>query len=454
MSPLWQPPRLMDAFRPPFFLRPSARQVTAFALGAWLLAGNATLRAAEPQKLTLADARAAAVRTHPRIAAGDARARAARETLTQARANYFPTLTANFTATGSADQNNTRIGASGTLSTTQVYDHAAIGINASQLLTDFGRTEHQVEATRQKSVVEDMLARAVRRQIELQVSVAYFTVLQAQSVRDVARQTLATRELVLQQVSALAKHQSKSELDVSFIRVSVEEARLLLARALSELESGHTELSLLLGDREPRRYELAEEPLPADLTEDVTPLVSQALGERPRLIRLRAELAAATAQARADHALHYPTVSAIGGVGLIPVRDRRLHDNYAAGGLMVNLPLFGGGRDTARQRESEFKAQAAAENLRDEENNIIRDVRVAYLKAQHAHERLDLTAKLLLHARTAHELATAHYKLGASSITELSQAQFNLTSAQIAEATSKYGYLLQRAVLDFHRGAH
>ena len=442
----------MEAFRPPFPPCPLAREVTALALSLWLLAGAAGLRAAEPQKLTLAEARAAAVRTHPRIAAGAARARAAHEIITQARANYFPTLTANFTATGSADQNNTRIGATGTFSTTQVYDHAAIGINVSQLLTDFGRTENQVEATRQKSLVEDTFVRTLRRQVELQVAVAYFTVLQAQSVRDVAKQTVATREVVLQLVSALAKNQLKSELDVSFARVSVEEARLLLARAVSELESGHTELSILLGEREPRRYELAEEALPADLTGDVSPLVNQALGERPRLMRLRAELAAATAQARADRALHYPTVSAIGGVGLMPVRDRRLNDNYAAGGVVVSLPLFNGGRDTARQRESELKAQAAAENLRDEENNIIRDVRVAYLKAQHAHERLDLTAKLLLHARTAHDLATARYKLGASSITELSQAQLNLTAAEITEASAKYDYLLQRAVLDFHRG--
>lgn len=292
----------------------------------------------------------------------------------------------------------------------------------------------------------------MQRQVELQVSVAYFTVLQAQSVLNVATQTVATRAVVLQQVSALATNQLKSELDVSFARVSLEEARLLLARAESELASGFTELSILLGEREPRTYQLAEAPLPAALAADAAPFVTRALSERPRLTRLRAEAAAAAAQGRADRAVHYPTVSAIGGVGLLPVRDHRLAENYAAGGVIVNFPLFAGGRDTAHQRESELKTQAALETLRDEENNIIRDVRVAYLKASHAHERLALTAKLLSHARTSYDLATARYKLGASSITELSQAQLNLTTAEISEAAAKYDYLLQRTVLDFHAG--
>lgn len=39
-----------------------------------------------------------------------------------------------------------------------------------------------------------------------------------------------------------------------------------------------------------------------------------------------------------------------------------------------------------------------------------------------------------------------------SNVAELSQAQLNLTSAEIAEATAKYNYLLQRAVLDYQRG--
>ena len=404
------------------------------------------------ERLTLADARATALKAHPRLTAAEFRALAAKQAILQARAGWLPTIYGSAVAVGTGDSRNTRLAAVGPLSVSTVMERAGLGLNASQLLTDFGRTANQVETTRQKSRAEDAGVEFARSQLLLQLSTVYFLTLQSESVLSVARQTVATREISLQQVSVLASNQLKSELDVSFARVNVEEARLLRARAENDVESAFTVLAVLLGEREPRRYELADEPLPDTLPADAAPLVADALRLRPELTRLRAEAEAAASQARADRAVNYPTVSALGSVGLLPFRDSRLDHSYAAAGMVVNLPLYSGGRDTARQRESELKAQSAGEIVRDEENNIIRDVRLALLHAQHAQERLGLTAKLLTYARTAHDLATARYKLGASNITELSQAQLNLTSAEIAQATAKYDYLLQRAFLDYQRG--
>jgi outer membrane protein len=56
-------------------------------------------------------------------------------------------------------------------------------------------------------------------------------------------------------------------------------------------------------------------------------------------------------------------------------------------------------------------------------------------------------------ATQALDLAQTRYDLGLSSIVELSQAQLNKTSAEIASASAKYDYQLQRAVLDYQIGA-
>jgi outer membrane protein len=61
-------------------------------------------------------------------------------------------------------------------------------------------------------------------------------------------------------------------------------------------------------------------------------------------------------------------------------------------------------------------------------------------------------AKLLEHANQAFELTQARYNLGSSSIVDLSQAQLNKTTAEIAQANAKYQYHLQRAFLDFQIG--
>jgi len=99
-----------------------------------------------------------------------------------------------------------------------------------------------------------------------------------------------------------------------------------------------------------------------------------------------------------------------------------------------------------------LKAQAAAELLRTLEDNVIRDVRIAWLNVNNALAQFHTTEQLLQHATEAYELADARYQNGISSIVELSQAQLNLTSAQIANTDARYNVLIQEANLDYQIG--
>jgi outer membrane protein len=62
------------------------------------------------------------------------------------------------------------------------------------------------------------------------------------------------------------------------------------------------------------------------------------------------------------------------------------------------------------------------------------------------------TAQLLRHATEAFDLAQARYQVGSSSIIELSQAQLELTSAQIANTNARYDVLIQQANLNYQIG--
>ncbi len=116
------------------------------------------------------------------------------------------------------------------------------------------------------------------------------------------------------------------------------------------------------------------------------------------------------------------------------------------------MPIFNGHLFTARQTEAELRAQAQAQTLRSLENRIAHDITAAFLNSATAYQRLALTAELVQQATLALDLAQARYDLGLSSIVELSQAQLNLTAAQIASSSSKFDYDLQRAVLDYQMG--
>jgi outer membrane protein len=115
--------------------------------------------------------------------------------------------------------------------------------------------------------------------------------------------------------------------------------------------------------------------------------------------------------------------------------------------------LFAGGFYTARQHEAELKAQSDNELVRALEDNIVRDVHIAWLNVNNALEQFQTTQELVRNAAEAYDLAEARYKIGSSSIVELSQAQLSLTLAQIANTNARYNVLIQQANLDYQTGA-
>ena len=85
---------------------------------------------------------------------------------------------------------------------------------------------------------------------------------------------------------------------------------------------------------------------------------------------------------RAEHDLSYPTVSLLGVGGFIPFIHQLTTvptpPEYESAAVNVEIPIFNGGLFTARREAARFKAQAADQRVRDLEEGIARDVRVAW----------------------------------------------------------------------------
>jgi outer membrane protein len=409
-----------------------------------------SLHAQDPMKLTLADARRLTIENNPQFGAAKLTASAAHQVAPQYRSNLLPQLTG--VATGVGADSGSRL-AAGVLNNSIVYSRVAAGVSASQLLSDFGRTRSLMASSDLHAQSQDQTTEATRADILLATTRAYFAVLRAQAVLTVAVQTVSARQLVADQVSALAENKLKSTLDVSFANVNLADSRLLLSQARNDLSSAKAELAAAMGLPRQTDVTLADEPMPGAPPASVDPLIQDAISNRPELKSLRLEHSSAERFAKAEHALHYPTVTALGAAGVVPAGEPEVPGRYGAAGVNVSIPILNGGLFKARQSEAEFKAQAAAKNIDNLANSVMRDVRVAYLNAQTAYERVGLTDQLLQQAQLSLDLSQTRYNLGLSSIIELSQAQLNLTSAQIGSASARFDYAAQYAAVQYQIGA-
>ncbi|MGD0325224.1 MAG: TolC family protein [Terriglobia bacterium] len=415
------------------------------------LAATIPTLAAPPQtpKLTLKDAEALALRNHPLLQAATFEAEAANQVTREEKSAYYPTATASLTGAGAIP--DSRI-AAGFLNNPTIYNRYSNGLEINQLIADFGRTSNLVASARLGAKAASQSAQQTAQDVLLAVNRAYFGVLRGQAVLKVAEETVKARRILADQITTLEKNKLRSLVDVSFAEVDLAQAQLLLVQAQNGEKASYAELADALGLANPQPFDLAEEPMPPAPIADPTDLIVQALQDRPDLSSARFSHEAALRYARAERDLWMPTITATGAAGLTPAYQVPLSDRYAAAGINVNIPIFNGFLFSARHQEANLRAKAADQSMRDLADRISRDVRTAWLDAGTAYQRLAVTAQLLKEATLALDLAQARYKLGLSSIVELSQAQLNLTQAQIADSSAKYDFQIQSAVLSYQMG--
>ncbi len=404
--------------------------------------------------LTLRQAEDLAIRNHPRVLAAQSLASAATENVRETRSAYFPLVNGAVTGVGSTDT-NARIGA-GAISASRLIDRVSPGVIASQLVTDLGRTPNLVASSRLQAQASDRNVEATRDQVLLDTNNAYFGVLRSEALVRTAQQTVDARQLVYDQVNTLAQNNLRSQLDVTFADVNVADARLLLIQAQSNLQEAYARLARALGSDTAVTYRLSEEALPPGPAPDAESLVAQALAERPEVSRARFERDAAYKFAYAERDLNRPSVTVVGVAGVIPVLVQGggtpTPDNYAGAAFNVNVPVLNGGLYSARHAAAQYRAQQLDQTLRDIQEQVAEEVRVAWANATTAFQRLDVTAQFLRSATLAQDLAQGRYNLGLASIVELTQAQLNVTRAEIENLSAKYDYQVQFANVQYAIG--
>jgi len=407
--------------------------------------------ASAARALTLAQAEALALKNNPQITIGKLRALVARQFVRESRSALLPN--AYLSVTGVDSNPGSRL-AAGFLNNPILYPRAAAGATVGQLITDFGRSTSLLSSSEYQAKAEDQNSAATTAQIILAADQAFYNVLDTKALVVVAQQTVDSRQLFVDKIKALTDAKLKSDLDLSFARVDLERGKLLLLEARNNYQTSLAVLSAILGYSDEQDFQLFEEQAAiAAPSPDVSPLIQQALSQRPEVLALQDEVAAAQKFSSAEHDLLRPTVTALGVVGEAPVRDNHIPNWYGAVGVNINIPVFSGFLFNARAKAADLQTDVNRQKLLDLRNNIARDVRTSWQDTNRAYERLSVTQQLRDEASLALDLAQSRYNLGLGSIVEFSQAELQKTEADIADTDAKYQYRLTQIVLAYTMAA-
>jgi outer membrane protein len=428
------------------------KHVTPPILSPVLLIACCCANAAEPP-LSLADATALALKNHPQIAAAQNTAASVNQRIAESKSAYYPTLDGEITESQGLYQS--RIGA-GALSASQLFNRAGQGLQVTQLVTDFGRRRNLVAQSQYQAQAAAQNTQATMYDVVLGVNRGYFGVLQAQSYVTVANETVRTRQTMTDQITALANANLKSQLDVNFAAVNLSEAKLLLIRSQDAVEQAYADLARALGQDQVVHYTLANVAPPGSPPPAADPLIAEAIQNRPELKNLQLQLQGAQSFEQAEAGLSHPSIAFIAVAGGLPYlgQDPRVAPyGYEGAALNVDIPIFNGHLFSARRQAAHYEAQASNERLRNLKQQVEHDVRNAWISASTAYQRIPVTQELMQQAQLAQELAQGRYNLGLASIVEITQAQLNLTQAQIENVSATYDYQIAYAQLQYTVGA-
>ena len=407
--------------------------------------------AAAPQQnvisLTLQQAEALALKNNPQISVARLNALVAQQMVREQRSALLPTAIVNLTA---VDANPGSRMSAGFLNNPILFSRAAGGAMVSQLVSDFGRTTNLLSSSKFQAKAEDQNAVATTADIILVVDQFFYNSLETKALVRVAQDTVKARQTFVDQIRALTDAKLKSDIDLSFAKVELARAQLLLLESKNNYDTALAMLSAILGYPRKQNFQLVEETTPlSPPSPDVSNLIQQALGQRPEIKALQLEVQAAQKFRNAERDLWMPSVSALGVLGEAPIRDNHIPNWYGAVGVNVNIPVFNGFLFSAREKVADAQTEVNRQKLRDMQDNIARDVQDAWQDSNRAYERLGVTQQLLEQANLALRLGQARYTLGLGSIVEFTQAVLQQTEADIADTDAKYQYRLSVIVLAY-----
>ena len=302
-----------------------------------------------------------------------------------------------------------------------------------------GRLRSEIKAAEllQKSA-EHRLARS-REELVFNVSSVFYGILAQRRVIESLEFSRKALEEHLKRVKDLIEAQKAAKVDRLRTEVRIANLEQELARQNNVLEIQARVLANLLGEKNTEGPVQAQGELNQEVVQsaDLEANVSRALAQRPDYLAARASLEAQAKQVDAARAARWPTVSLQGSYGgrwaAGPSEKPAGTDSFedvGQVGMVMEVPIFQGGRIEAGIRREKAKLFSAREQLRKLELQIHLDVETATLNVGSSLERVRATEKAIEQAQESLRIEREKYDLGRGSITDVLDAQSALLDSQ------------------------
>ena len=444
----------------PSRLRPK-NGIIGWMMAAWLLAAPIQGLTSD---LTLSQAVDTALSSNPLLQAAGFGTVSAQEKILQARSGAMPQVH----LTGQANRTTNPMWTFGTRLnqesiTTQDFDPARLNdpdsiTNYSSSLSvtwpvyDSGQTWYGLQQARLNQEAAVFFTDRTRQQVIAGTITAYIGTLLARENRSVIRQILETARIHLKLVQSRYEGGFVAKSDLLRAQVHIADLEQQLAEARSQISIAKCRLNVAMGIGGDLDYTLST-PLEVDMpiAGNIDIWISKALAHRPDLKHLTFQKRIAEKEIDKSKASRHPSVSLAGNYEINSEDFEDSGNNYTIGAV-VALPLFTGGRTSAKIREARINLKQIEAQLRGMEQRICGETRQAFFNAQSAWERIRVAQAAVSLSKESLRIVKNRYNSGLFTITDLLDAEAMVQQSLTHHLKAVHDYKAAATRLDFAAG--
>ncbi len=400
--------------------------------------------------LTLSQCIEIALKQNPSILAALYGVDVNRSRVGEARSIYYPQVSAQ--AAYSRIYNPTTV-TGGVVAGVPEYDLYTSGVTLNQNIIDFGRTSAQVDISKYNLESSRSDLNTTQDTIILNVKQAYYGVLQAKRNRDVANDVIKQFQLHLDQAKGFYDVGTKAKIDVIKAEVDLSNAQLSLINAENAFKIARVTLNNVMGTSDAPEYEIEDNLSFQRYTTTLEEATSRAFENRPDLKSIVVKREAAERNISLAQTGHYPVLSGNASYNWSARNNTAEIDHGWNAGLVLTVPLFSGflvSHQVAEAKSNLYILRANEESLRQQ---ILLDVRQAYLNLQAADASISTAELAAKQAKENLDLANGRYAAGVGSPVEVSDAFATYVAAEANYTSALANYKIAQANIEKAMGA-
>lgn len=416
---------------------PSRRVRTFLCWGVlgWGSVAQAEQAERAPRELTLKEALEIAATHSPTLQQARAQSDAAEGRTQQARSVLLPQVTGTASYARIHGSGTSQLGAAGGSTAglsggaLGTYNRFSVGATVTQVLWDYEAIE-SLRASGFSFDAQRATERASALQTQLDVRTQFFEAVAARALIHVQEEQLENQRLNSDEVQQFVNVGLRPEIDLLQAQTDFANARVALLSAQNTYAVAKAALRQTIGMRSATSFEVADDKL-GEMPQEgraLPILVDDALSHRPEIESLERSRAAARASVAAARAGYLPTLAANGGVAEVGRQIDDLSTNWNLG-VSLTWQLFQGGLTAGQVDEARALATVQDSQLAAVRLQVQYDVEQAKSTIENTQASLSAAEEALRLARSQLEQAQGRYREGISTIIELRDAQFTVTSA-------------------------